>query len=117
MIHGEPAKTIIPIRIAVVRGASGTSREVIIVVGDNEQTAREAYAENHLGDRSDLRLVGQQEDLVRAVLDAGKPTVLVLFNGRTPRSWSWPSAPRPSSSAGTRGRRLAPQWRRCSSAT
>ena len=57
---------------------------VIVVVGDNEQTAREAYAENHLGDRPDLRLVGQQEDLVRAVLDAGKPTVLVLINGRPP---------------------------------
>lgn len=60
------------------------SDAVIVVVGDNEQTAREAYAENHLGDRPDLRLVGQQEDLVRAVLDAGKPTVLVLINGRPP---------------------------------
>jgi beta-glucosidase len=56
----------------------------IVVVGDNEQTAREAYAENHLGDRSELRLVGQQEELVRAVLDTGKPTVLVLINGRPP---------------------------------
>ena len=45
---------------------------------------REAYAENHLGDRSELRLVGQQEDLVYAMLDAGKPTVLVLINGRPP---------------------------------
>ena len=57
---------------------------VLVVVGDNEQTSREAYADNHLGDRSELRLVGQQEDLVRAVLDAGKPTVLVLVNGRPP---------------------------------
>src|SRR4051812_7214342 len=57
---------------------------VIVVVGDNEQTSREAYADNHLGDRSDLRLVGQQEDLVRAVRDAGRPTVLVLINGRPP---------------------------------
>jgi beta-glucosidase len=56
----------------------------IVVVGDNEQVAREAYAENHLGDRADLRLVGQQEDLVRAVLDTGTPTVLVLVNGRPP---------------------------------
>jgi beta-glucosidase len=56
----------------------------IVVVGDNEQTAREAYAENHLGDRADLRLVGQQEELVGAVLDTGKPTVLVLINGRPP---------------------------------
>jgi beta-glucosidase len=60
------------------------SDAVIVVVGDNEQTAREAYAENHLGDRPELRLVGQQEDLVRAVLDAGEPTVLVLINGRPP---------------------------------
>jgi beta-glucosidase len=56
----------------------------VVVMGDNEQTAREAYAENHLGDRADLRLVGQQEDLVRAVLDTGTPTVVVLINGRPP---------------------------------
>jgi beta-glucosidase len=60
------------------------SDAVVVVVGDNEQTAREAYAENHLGDRPDLRLAGQQEDLVRAVLDVGKPTVVVLSNGRPP---------------------------------
>ena len=60
------------------------SDAVIVVVGDNEQTSREAYADNHLGDRPELRLVGQQEDLVRAVLDTEKPTVLVLINGRPP---------------------------------
>lgn len=60
------------------------SDAVIVVVGDNEQTSREAYADDHLGDRPELRLVGQQEDLVRAVLDAGKPTVLLLINGRPP---------------------------------
>ncbi|HYV36610.1 MAG TPA: glycoside hydrolase family 3 N-terminal domain-containing protein [Gemmataceae bacterium] len=57
---------------------------VIVVVGDNEQVAREAYAENHLGDRADLKLVGQQEDLVRALVATGKPTVMVLINGRPP---------------------------------
>jgi beta-glucosidase len=71
-------------RIAEAVALARDSDVVIVVVGDNEQTAREAYAENHLGDRSELRLVGQQEDLVRAVLDAGKPTVLVLINGRPP---------------------------------
>ena len=71
-------------RIAVAVALARDCDVVIVVVGDNEQTAREAYAENHLGDRSELRLVGQQEDLVRAVLDAGKPTVLVLINGRPP---------------------------------
>jgi beta-glucosidase len=71
-------------RIADAVALARDSDVAIVVVGDNEQTAREAYAENHLGDRSDLRLVGQQEELVRAVLDAGKPTVLVLINGRPP---------------------------------
>jgi beta-glucosidase len=71
-------------RIAQAVALARDSDVAIVVVGDNEQTAREAYAENHLGDRSDLRLVGQQEDLVRAILDTGTPTVLVLINGRPP---------------------------------
>jgi beta-glucosidase len=71
-------------RIAEAVALARASDVAIVVVGDNEQTAREAYAESHLGDRSDLRLVGQQEELVRAVLDTGTPTVLVLINGRPP---------------------------------
>jgi beta-glucosidase len=55
---------------------------IVMVLGDNEQTSREAWADNHLGDRSSLDLVGQQEDLARAVLALGKPTVVVLLNGR-----------------------------------
>jgi beta-glucosidase len=71
-------------RIADAVKVARDSDVAIIVVGDNEQTAREAYAESHLGDRADLRLVGQQEELVRAVLETGKPTVVVLINGRPP---------------------------------
>ena len=71
-------------RIADAVTLAKNSDVAVVVVGDNEQTAREAYAENHLGDRSDLRLVGQQEELVRAILDTGTPTVLVLINGRPP---------------------------------
>jgi len=71
-------------RIAEAVALARDSDVTIVVVGDNEQTAREAYADNHLGDRPELRLVGQQEELVRAVLDTGKPTVLVLINGRPP---------------------------------
>ncbi|HEY1379667.1 MAG TPA: glycoside hydrolase family 3 N-terminal domain-containing protein [Gemmataceae bacterium] len=71
-------------RIAEAVALAKNSDVAIVVVGDNEQTAREAYAENHLGDRADLRLPGQQEDLARAVLDTGTPTVLVLVNGRPP---------------------------------
>nr|WP_262984849.1 glycoside hydrolase family 3 C-terminal domain-containing protein [Sphingomonas daechungensis] len=55
---------------------------VVMVLGDNEQLSREAWADNHLGDRSSLDLVGQQEDLARAVLALKKPTVVLLLNGR-----------------------------------
>jgi beta-glucosidase len=55
---------------------------IVMVLGDNEQTSREGWAETHLGDRSSLDLVGQQEDLAHAILALHKPTVVVLLNGR-----------------------------------
>jgi beta-glucosidase len=55
---------------------------VVLVLGDNEQTSREAWSKTHLGDRADLDLVGMQNELAKAVLDTGKPVILVLFNGR-----------------------------------
>jgi beta-glucosidase len=55
---------------------------VILAVGDNEQTSREAWAESHLGDRPSLDLVGEQEELVRAIVETGVPTVVVLIHGR-----------------------------------
>jgi beta-glucosidase len=55
---------------------------VILAVGDNEQTSREAWAESHLGDRLSLDLVGEQEELVRRVVETGVPTVVILIHGR-----------------------------------
>lgn len=55
---------------------------VVMVLGDNEQTSREAWADNHLGDRESLDLIGQQNDLAKAIFDLGKPTVVFLLNGR-----------------------------------
>ncbi|MFH1198178.1 MAG: glycoside hydrolase family 3 N-terminal domain-containing protein [bacterium] len=55
---------------------------VILAVGDNEQTSREAWNINHMGDRADLELFGQQNDLIKAIAKTGKPIVMVLFNGR-----------------------------------
>jgi beta-glucosidase len=69
-------------RIADAVALARNSQVAIVVVGDNEMTSREAYAENHLGDRASLGLPGQQEALVEAVLATGTPTVLVLVNGR-----------------------------------
>jgi len=55
---------------------------VVLVLGDNEQTSREAWSKTHLGDRANLDLFGMQNELAKAVLDTGKPVILVLFNGR-----------------------------------
>ncbi len=54
----------------------------ILVVGENESTNREAWAENHLGDRDSLDLLGAQNDLVKGVVETGTPTVVLLINGR-----------------------------------
>jgi beta-glucosidase len=55
---------------------------IVLAIGGNEQTSREAWAFWHLGDRPTLDLVGRQEELVRAMLATGKPVVVFLFNGR-----------------------------------
>ena len=68
-----------------VKAAAEAARKAdvaIVVVGENESTNREAWAENHLGDRDSLELLGAQNDLVRAVVETGTPTVVLLINGR-----------------------------------
>ncbi len=55
---------------------------VILALGGNEQTSREAWAANHPGDRDNLDLLGNQDDLVRAILATGKPTIVFLQHGR-----------------------------------
>ncbi len=59
---------------------ASSSDAVILVIGGNEDTNKEGWADNHLGDRDSLQLVGRQNELVRAVLAAGKPTVVFLVN-------------------------------------
>ncbi len=53
---------------------------VILSIGGNEDTNKEGWADNHLGDRDSLELVGRQNELVRAVLQTGKPAVVFLTN-------------------------------------
>ncbi|MEM6783855.1 MAG: glycoside hydrolase family 3 N-terminal domain-containing protein [Bacteroidota bacterium] len=55
---------------------------IVLAVGGNEQTAREAWARNHMGDRTDLQMVGRQDELVEAMCATGKPVVVLLFSGR-----------------------------------
>ncbi len=55
---------------------------VVLAIGGNEQTSREAWMLNHLGDRASLDMVGRQDELVDAIAATGKPVVAFLFNGR-----------------------------------
>jgi beta-glucosidase len=55
---------------------------IVLAIGGNEQTSREAWNLKHMGDRTSLDLIGRQEELVKAMLGTGKPVVALLFNGR-----------------------------------
>ncbi len=62
--------------------AARAADQIILAVGDTEQTSREGWAPTHLGDRDSLDLVGQQQELFDALHALGKPLVVVLINGR-----------------------------------
>lgn len=55
---------------------------IVLAIGGNELTSREAWNEDHLGDRPTLELVGMQNELVKELLSTNKPIVTLLFNGR-----------------------------------
>ena len=76
----EPKTQVENIQAAV--DAARKADVAILVVGENESTNREAWSEQHLGDRDSLDLVGAQNDLVKAVVETGTPTVVLLINGR-----------------------------------
>jgi beta-glucosidase len=55
---------------------------IVLALGGNEQTSREAWSRSHMGDRTNLDLIGLQNELADAMLETGKPVVVLLFNGR-----------------------------------
>ena len=57
-----------------------TADVALLVLGGNEDTNKEGWADTHLGDRDSLELIGRQNDLVRAILGTGKPAIVVLIN-------------------------------------
>ncbi len=54
---------------------------IVLAVGGNEQTSREAWSLTHMGDRADLDLIGRQNELADALAATGKPVVAVVLNG------------------------------------
>lgn len=55
---------------------------IVLAIGGNEQTSREAWGLIHMGDRTSLDMVGRQEELARAMVATGKPVIVLLYNGR-----------------------------------
>ena len=80
VVFGDPALN--RRRIAEAVAAARQADVVVVVIGTNESTSREAWSDGHLGDVADLGLTSQQDDLVDAVRATGKPVVVVLINGR-----------------------------------
>jgi beta-glucosidase len=85
IILADPTRnrTLIAEAVEVARSAD----VVVLAIGDTEQTSREGFARNHLGDRTSLDLVGEQTELFNALQALGKPVVVCAINGRPP---SWP---------------------------
>lgn len=76
----DPAKNMAMIEEAVtaVQGAD----VIILAIGGDESTSREAWSETHLGDRDDITLIGQQKELVEALAETDIPMVGVIISGR-----------------------------------
>jgi len=55
---------------------------IVLAIGGNELTSREAWAESHMGDRPSLQLMGLQNELIDALAKTGKPIVGLVFGGR-----------------------------------
>jgi len=55
---------------------------IILAIGGDESTSREAWNEQHMGDRNDITLIGEQKELVEALAETGKPMVSVIISGR-----------------------------------
>jgi beta-glucosidase len=64
--------------VQVAQGADA----IVLVIGGSSATSREAWAKNHLGDRDNVGLIGEQNELVQAMFALRKPVAVVLINGQ-----------------------------------
>jgi beta-glucosidase len=56
---------------------------IVLCLGGNQHTNRESFPPKwkHKGDQADIELLGEQNELVKAMLSTGKPVVVFLFSG------------------------------------
>jgi beta-glucosidase len=64
--------------VQVAQGADA----IVLVIGGSSALSREAWAKDHLGDRADIGLIGEQNELAQAMFALRKPVVVVLINGQ-----------------------------------
>ena len=64
--------------VQVAQGADA----IVLVIGGSSATSREAWAKNHLGDRANVGLIGEQNELAQAMFALRKPVAVVLINGQ-----------------------------------
>lgn len=69
-------------KIAKAKKLAQSADIIVLAVGGNEQTSREAWVESHMGDRTNLELVGEQNELINALYETGKPIIGLVFNGK-----------------------------------
>jgi len=80
VVLGDAAQNRVRIQEAVKVARQADA--IVLAIGTNESVSREAWADNHLGDVADLALMSNQEDLVEAMLQTGRPVIALLINGR-----------------------------------
>jgi beta-glucosidase len=69
-------------RIAEAVRVAEKADVAVVAIGGNEGTCREGWRVEHLGDRDNLDLLGEQDELVAAIVATGTPVVVILINGR-----------------------------------
>jgi len=63
--------------VSVAQGAD----EIVLVIGGSSATVREGWDKSHLGDRANIGLIAQQDELAQALFALGKPVIVLLING------------------------------------
>lgn len=64
--------------VEVAKGADS----IVLAIGSSSAVSREGWDKaSHLGDRADIGLIAQQNELAQAMFALGKPVVVVLING------------------------------------
>ena len=68
-------------RIAAAVEAARDADVIVLCLGGNAATFREAWGYEHLGDLTNLELFGTQNELVTELARLGKPMVAAIFSG------------------------------------